>query len=335
MIFNRSAEPEKNFLVVIDMNSSPTQDFPILGNKRKRFGIPWKNRPLAQSLILVIAAVALSACFSSKENAGLQENILKVGVLPDQSKASLIHQHKPLLDYLSQELDLRTELIFTASCDDLLLRVERGELDLIFFGGLTFVAAHKMGRVVPVAMRDIDFKFSSYFLVRTENPARVLLDLKGKKIGFGSSKSTSGHLMPRFFMKKMGIEPESFFSEVLFSGSHDRSAYLVRDGAVDVSVANSNVIDRMFSSGQLDPKSVRILWETPPYADYIWAARAGLSKKLRSRLLDAFLQLSRSNPAHRSILARQGAGSFLPASNDDFIQLIQIVDDLKLLEQRN
>ena len=133
----------------------------------------------------------------------------------------------------------------------------------------------------------------------------------------------------------MGIAPASFCPEVLVSGSHDHSADLARDGALDVSVANTNVIDRMFRSGQLGQKSVRILWETPPYANYIWAARAGLSKKLRSRLLDAFLQLSRSNPAHRSILARQGAGSFLPASNDDFIQLIQIVDDLKLLEQRN
>ena len=149
------------------------------------------------------------------------------------------------------------------------------------------MATKKMAGVVPVASRDIDFKFSSYFLVRTENPARVLLDLKGKKIGFGSSKSTSGHLMPRFFMKKMGIEPESFFSEVLFSGSHDRSAYLVRDGAVDVSVANSNVIDRMVSSGQLDPKSVRSLWETPPYASSIGDARAGVAKKRSSRLLYA------------------------------------------------
>ena len=316
------------------MNSSPNQEFPIFGPKRIRVGIRWKKIPFSLSLILAIAAFSFSACFPGKENASLQGNLLRVGVLPDRNKASLIHQHKPLLDYFSRQLDIRTELIFSTSYDDFLRRVERKEFDLISFGGLTYIAAYKKESVVPIAMRDIDFKFSSYFLVRTENPVRALSDLKGKIFGFGSSKSTSGHLMPRYFMKKMGIEPESFFSKVVFSGGHDRSAYLVRDRVVDVSVANSSVIDRMFSAGQLQPQSVRILWETPPYANYIWAARAGLSKKLRSRLLDAFLQLSRSNPAHRTILARQVAGSFLPASNDDFLQLLQIVDDLKLLDQQ-
>ena len=69
--------------------------------------------------------------------------------------------------------------------------------------------------------------------------------------------------MPRHFMcSDKQIIPEVFFSEVHYSGAHDKTAYLVRDGTIDLGVANSEIIKKMIRDGRLKENDVRVLWET-------------------------------------------------------------------------
>ena len=168
------------------------------------------------------------------------------------------------------------------------------------------------------------------FLAHPDNEKKNLEDFKDAKISFGSRLSTSGHLMPRYFLTERKIDPEAFFSEVLYSGSHDKTAYWVRDGKVDLGAANNQVIRKMFREGHLKRDDIRILWETPVYSDYVWAMQPDLDKAIQSRLLDCFLALSPLNSEHRQILKALGAGGFLPANNADFALLRKVI---RLLEQ--
>ena len=177
-------------------------------------------------------------------------------------------------------------------------------------------------------MRDIDAKFTSYFIVRADETANRIADMRSRRLSFGSRLSTSGHLMPRQFLNESGIVPEDYFDDVAYSGAHDLTAMMVRDGVADIGAVNSLVIDTMFKDGRLRSDEVRILWESPPYADYVWALRRDFGEVSENRLRESFLSLSRQNPTDSAILDRLGARMFLPASTHDFLQLRTLYSQL-------
>jgi phosphonate transport system substrate-binding protein len=277
-------------------------------------------------LLLVASCFVATGCASKRLAA--DPEVLRVGVLPDDAREALEWRHGPLLAYLSGALNRRFELIIPPDYEEFERDAGAGRYDLVYFGGYTFV--HQRRGFVPLVMREIDTRFVTYFLVRRDDPAQTITDLRGRKLVFGSRLSTSGHLMPRHFLKEMGIRPEDFFAEVRYSGSHDRTAAAVLNRDADVGAANSQVIDGMLETGRLRPGSLRILWRTPPYADYLWAVSKDLDPKICGELLQAFLNLSQADVRDREVLARQGTGFFLPARAEDFASLARIAEEMRL-----
>ncbi len=293
-----------------------------------------RKRLLVLGLVM-IGIVAAGFFLASRPNSGGNPTpaVIRVGVLPDMDRQELLKRYVPLLDYLSGETGFAFELVTPKTYDELLKLFGDGTVDLAYLGGLTFVKAYVFHGAQPLVMRDVDTRFTSYFLARLGNPESGLDDFKGKKFSFGARLSTSGHLMPRQFLKtKKGIEPEAFFGEVRYSGAHDKTAYWVRDGEVDLGVANSEIIKTMFRDGRLKKSDLRVLWETPPYPDYVWAVRRGVDETTMTRLRDAFLSLEAGNRDHADILLLMGAGSFLPTGANDFMSLKLIAESLGLLE---
>ena len=284
-------------------------------------------------LIIVVMFTALIACTSNKEGSDALSS-LRISILPDESREKLIERYTPLFEYLARETGIPYELIIPETYDELLELFHTKKIDLAYFGGFTFVKANIIDNAVPLVMRDVDTRFTSYFLVKGDHPAENISDFKGKKFSFGSHLSTSGHLMPRYFLKEMDIIPEVFFSDTRYSGKHDLTAYWVRDGLVDLGSANHAVINKMYRDGRLSEKEVRILWETPPYPDYVWALRPLNNKSFQIKLRNAFLNLSKTNREHAKILEGVDAGGFLPAGVNDFIKLKEIINELQLLEKK-
>ncbi len=284
-------------------------------------------------ITLIVSSLVLSACSSAKIESAETLSILRIGIVPDESQELLLSRYTPLAEYLSAELGVPYELIIPTDYGELLTLFHKGEVDLVYFGGFTFVQAYMLDNAIPLVTRDVDNRFTSYFLVRGDSSAEDLSDFEGTRFSFGSQLSTSGHLMPRYFLDERGMVPEDFFETITYSGKHDLTAFLVRDGEVDLGVANAPVIRKMIRDGRLHENELRILWETPPYQDYVWALRPVFDEATRINVQDAFLKLSRANEPHGRILDSIDAGSFLPASVDDFVQLQEIIENLRLLEQ--
>ena len=282
------------------------------------------------AVLLALVLPFFAAC-DSEDTARREIAVLRIGVLPDQNAEALQQRYTPLFEYLARELGIPYEFIASESYEELVEQFVAGRVDLAYFGGLTFLKAHEVGRAEPLVMRDVDAKFISCFLVRTDSSAADVDDFRGKVFSFGSAISTSGHLMPRHFLLRRGIRPEDLFGEVRYSGAHDTTAYDVRDGRVDLGVANCRVIRSMFADGRLSRDDVRALWETPPYADYVWAVQPNIDSVQQRRIRDAFLKLSPADDNHRPILRRMSAGAFLPAGVDDFEALREIAGQVPLL----
>lgn len=283
--------------------------------------------------VFFFLCACLFACHSTEVPNQTTPATLRIGVLPDQNSKQLQARYASLLNYLSEELGVPCELVVPADYSGLAELFHAGEVDLAHFGGFTFVQARLQSNAVPLVMRDVDTRFTSYFLVRGDNPARTLSEFQGKSFSFGSELSTSGHLMPRYFLQEQNINPETFFAEVRYSGAHDLTALWVKDGVVDLGVASFMIVDQMRASGRLAQGDVRVLWETPPYPGYVWALRPGFSKATEIKIRDAFLALLPENEMQAKILESIGAGHFLPASISDFSELQTVLAELALLNQ--
>ena len=287
-----------------------------------------KSKPLA---MIALVLVLLTGCTGNDDEAAGMD-MLRISVLPDQSESVLRERFTPLLDYLSQETGLPYEFVPVKDYQDLLERFHRNELDLVRWGGFTFVKAQLADGARPLVMRDVDARFTSVFLVRGDSEAISTRDFKDKVLAFGSRLSTSGHLMPRHFLVQQGIDAEEFFSEVRYSGAHDRTVEWVVNGQADLGVANAVVVSRLYQQGRINPEQIRVLWETPHYADYVWAVNRRVPQAVHDRILQAFLQLTPDKPEHGKIFDAVGGQLYLPATEEDFLALEEIGRSLGLID---
>jgi phosphonate transport system substrate-binding protein len=188
------------------------------------------------------------------------------------------------------------------------------------------------GQALPIVQRVEDEKFTSKFIVPADSPAKTLADLKGKTFAFGSASSTSGHLMPRYFLLKEGIQPDRDFKAVAFSGAHDATVAFVAAGRAEAGVLNASVWDKLVESKNPNAAKVRVLATTPPYYDYNWTVRPGLDPAITKKLTDAFLKLDPANPEHKEIMALQRATRFIATKPSNYEGIEQAARSADLLK---
>jgi len=298
---------------------------------RRATGLPSRLSRFPQwsgAIALTLLVLVLGACDQDEKPAA---SVYRVAMAPGESAEQLRQRFEPLLEHIGARTGLGLELVIPDDYAHLLELFRTKQIDIARFGGLTFVHAHLRHGAVPMVFRDIDVHFRSYFLTAADDSGQSLEDFAGTRFAFGSELSTSGHLMPRYFMMRADITPESHFDAITYTGADDRTAQLVRDGTVDLGVANGAIIDSMFADGRLSRNDVRIAWKSPPYPDYVWASQSDLPPAVRDRLMMAFLELDRSDAAHATILAAMNAGGYLPSRARDFRELFDAAQALDML----
>jgi len=247
------------------------------------------------------------------------DKVLRVSAIPDEAPTELQRKFAPLGKYLEAQTGMK--VIFTPVTDyaTVVESLATRKLDLAWLGGFTFVQAkiRTNGTAIPIVQREEDAKFTSKFI--TANPAiKTLADLKGKSFAFGAPSSTSGSLMPRFFLQQDGINPEKDFKTVAFSGAHDATVAFVAAGKAEAGVLNASVWDKLVESKKVDTSKVRVFATTPPYFDYNWTVRGDLDPALVKKLTDAFLALDPAKPEHKALMDLQRASKFIPTQPENY-----------------
>jgi len=266
--------------------------------------------------ILAAASFALAAAALPSAHA---QKVFRVSAIPDEAPTELQRKFKPLGEYLEKRIGMKVDFVpvtdYAASVEALV----NGKVDMVWFGGFTFVQARIRSRdgVVPIVQREEDERFKSVFITPANSGIDGLADLKGKSISFGSPSSTSGHLMPRSYMLQAGVDPDKDM-RVSYSGAHDATALAVAGGKVQAGALNIAVWQKMVAEKRVDPNTVRVFYTTPGYYDYNWTVRKDLDPALRQRLIDAFLALDRNDPQGKAILDLQSATKFIPTKAENY-----------------
>jgi phosphonate transport system substrate-binding protein len=284
---------------------------------------------LVASLLTGITMTAtLTSCGSSPT--GTESPVLHIGAIPDQNPEKLNRLYSSLSDELSDQLKVPVQYVPVSNYPAAVSAFRTGSLDLVWFGGLTGVQARLQTPGANVlAQRDIDAQFTSVFIANGASGLRPfssgdqLTNLKGRRLSFGSESSTSGRLMPQYFMGQNGVTTEDLAGGAPgFSGSHDATVAVVQSGAYEVGALNEQVWKSNVEDGRVDPNKVSVIWRTPPYVDYHWVARPDLDERFgtgfTNKVQSALLQISPSTARGATILELFGAAEFIPAQNSDY-----------------
>ncbi len=234
------------------------------------------RRAVGLFLVLGLLIIALAACGGDDDAASAEP--LYIGGIPDQDLSVLEARFEGVAEYLSNTTDLDVRYVPSTDYAALVTAFGNGDVQLGWFGGLTGVQARlAVEGAEAVAQRPVDQEFESVFIVGTDVAAEELGDLAGSSFTFGSESSTSGHLMPRYFLTEAGVDPDTDFSGGPgYSGSHDKTWQLVESGAYEAGALNRTVWDGAVEEGAVDESKVTVLEVSPPYFDYHWVIHPGI-----------------------------------------------------------
>ena len=255
---------------------------------------------------------------------------LKLGMVPDAGATRVATDEKaPLRTYLEGKLGQPVELVIPANYNATVEALGNGSLDIAYLGGLTYAKAHARYGVVPLVQRDIDQAFHSLFITKPGSGIASLADLRGKSFCFGDINSTSGHLMPRLALTRAGLAPEQAFKELRHTGSHPATVQGVLAGACDAGALDETVYAKLTTDGTVKPGALRVFHTTPPFTDYVWAARKDLPEAQRAAFTAALRGLDPAKDAKVTEILRGKV--FVPASDAAYADVARVARDLKLL----
>ncbi|MBT6175647.1 MAG: putative selenate ABC transporter substrate-binding protein [Deltaproteobacteria bacterium] len=293
--------------------------------------------------VLTLAMVACSPKAESeapakkvedKPQAAAEKTVIRVTGIPDENPTELQRKNAPLVAYLSEELGTEVTYVPVTDYGAAVQALAAGQIDFAWLGGFTHVQARTMAGAVPLTMRGIDRDFKTVFIANAQSGVEKVEDIRGKTLSFGSKSSTSGHLMPRHFMKtQFSLDVAADLEgKPVFSGAHDATAKIVESGKVAAGALNKQVWDRMVTQEKVDTAKVKLIWTTPGYVDYVWTAGKEVDALLQDKFKKAFLKLDGTNEKHQAVLALQGAAKFVPAAPSDFDAIESVARETGLLK---
>ncbi len=296
---------------------------------------------------LVACSIALLGCSNgtnkteSKSDAtgdgGNKTATIKFSAIPDQNKTELKEKFDALAKHLSSELGVNFQYVAASDYSASVEMFKNGDIQLAWFGGLTGVQArHAVEGARAIAQGQSDPKFKSYIIAHKETGLEKSDDFP-KPIGeltftFGSERSTSGRLMPEFYIRQnSGKSLDDFFTKApTFSGSHDKTVELVASGQVQSGVVNFKVYDKLVADGKVDPDVCRIIWVTPDYADYNFTAHPSLDADHGDGFINK-LQAALIAIDDKTLLDAFPREALISAKNEDFDGIADVARELGFL----
>lgn len=283
-------------------------------------------------LAALFAALLLSACNEPHTGTFI------FTAIPDQDESQLEKRFGVVALYLEEQLGVPVKYVPVKSYAAAVTAFRNNEVQMAWFGGLSGVQARRLvpgSQAIAQGLEDPDFK--SYFIANTStglSPSETLTDafVEQTSFTFGSKGSTSGRLMPEFYLREaFNQSPDQLFEKVGFSGDHSATIALVQSGAYATGAVNYKVWERELEEGKIDTDKVQVIWETPGYPDYHWTVRGDLNDKFgdgfTQRVTDALLAID--DPVLLNAFPRE---KFIPASNDDFAPIEDTAEAIGLLD---
>jgi len=283
----------------------------------------------AVRLFVVLSALTLGCSKHASEGAGGAKT-LRLSMIPTTDPGKLARESAPLVAYLEKKTGAKIELTVPLNYAAVVEAFGADKVDVAYFGGFTYVQAHKRFGALPLVQRERDQAFHSLFLTQADSPIAQLADLKGHTFAFGDVNSTSGHLMPEYYLRQAGVDAD-VIAKAIYTGGHDATALAVANKKVDAGALDEAVFGKLTKDGKLDPKAVKVFYTTPPFFDYVWCARKALDPALAEAFRKAMLELDAGDPQQKAVIELLQATRYVPADDANYDKLREAATTAGLL----
>lgn len=285
----------------------------------------------------MIRTASLALALSLTTALGASAQTLYFSAIPDEDETRLVERFSKVADYLEGELGVDVQFVPVKSYAASVTAFRNDQIQLAWFGGLTGVQARlAVPEARAIAQGKEDPIFVSYFIANTETglePSDSFpAEAQGMSFTFGAKTSTSGRLMPEYWIREeTGEAPEAFFDRVGFSGDHSQTLRLVASGAWQVGALNFAVYDKAVEEGAPEVETAKVIWQTPPYPDYNWTIRGDVDARFGDGFADK-VQAALIGMDDPELLATFPREAFIPAANEDFQPIEDTAKELGLIE---
>lgn len=248
-------------------------------------------------MIAVVAAVALTlitlggSAFASPPADWPKKLVL--GIIPTDSSSNLTERFDNLVKYLEKKLGTPVEVKVATDYAGVITAMQFKHIDFAYFGPKSYVEAAVRANaeafVIEVA-KDGTKGYHGLIITKKGSGLKTMADLKGKVWAFVDPNSTSGTLVPLvYFLNDLKIDPEKYFSKVIYAGSHEASMLSIKTGKIDA--ASTNDLDMARGNGKQwnAEKDFEIIWTSQLIPGSPMAYRKDLPATLKQALAEAFV----------------------------------------------
>ncbi len=292
--------------------------------------------------IMLLLTMLLLPLYLHASNASSPANTqapktLVISSIPDYNQEQLKQRFDKIARYLSKELAIPVKYIPVTSYASAVTAFKNNKIQLAWFSGLSGVRARSLvANSEAIAQGIEDSQFQTYFIANRS--AGIKLSSKfpsgvaGKNFTFASKASTSGRIMPEFFIREHFKKPvDEVFNRVDFSGSQSRVISLVQLGAYQVGVVNSKVWQGDLAARKINLKKVKVIWKSPTYSNFQWSVRGDVDsvwgKGFKQKIKQALI-----NMKDPKLLKAFPRSAFISASNDDYLPILNTAKEIGLIK---
>jgi len=218
-------------------------------------------------------------------------NVLNVGLIPSEDANVVIADNKPFLDLLARAVQMEVKPFVATDYNGVIEALRSKRLDIAFMGPFSYVLAVSVADVEAFAVAETSKQtttYRAYVIARKDRGIRSLADLKGRTFAFVDPSSTSGHLLPKAALSKIGFDADKDFSRVIFAGGHDAVAIAVQNGKVDAGAIAEGLFDAAVARRVIKRDELTIVWTSDPIAGSPFCMRRDLPADLKQKIREGF-----------------------------------------------
>lgn len=260
---------------------------------------------------------------------------LSFSVISSENEADRIVRYKRFNQYLEKTFGVKVKMHVATEYAGTIEAMRSKKVELAVFGPASYAAAHEVtgGNVEAILAGTDKFGNLGYYsvvAVKADSPYKSVNDLKGKAFAFADPNSTSGYLVPSFYLRQQGFKPDTFFGKTGFSGSHENSILAVLNGTYDAAGTwwndeNYSNVSRMEEKGMIPKGNIRYIWKSPRLpGDPVWTVRKDLPDQMKADIRAALLTLPKADPAAWKDLVGETSQALKEVSHQDYEDIIKI-----------
>ncbi|HEV2284101.1 MAG TPA: phosphate/phosphite/phosphonate ABC transporter substrate-binding protein [bacterium] len=245
---------------------------------------------------LALAAVLVLGIAAAGPSSVPAQTRLVMAFVPSGEARTILESGNRVSHLLELATGYQFQSVVATSYAGVIEAMGANRADIGWLNTFSYVIAHqKYG--VEVRLVTVRFGLPYYraeIITQATSGINGLADLRGKRFAFVDPASTSGYLFPVAGLKKAGYDPQKFFGQTFFAGSHNNVVLAVYQGRADAGSVFEDARGTVQKTLPDVMQKVKVVWKSDPIPNDTVSFRKGLPEDVKAKVTTALLRFSQT-----------------------------------------